>query len=57
LNVQKREIFDLVAEGWNSETLMKMSLAERRYYYHRLVEKYAPKDDPHPKNTFGPKFK
>ena len=45
LEVQKREIFDLVSEGWNSETLYKMSIAERRFYYHKLIEKYSPKEN------------
>lgn len=48
LKVQKREIFDLVGDGWNSDTLYKMSIEERRYYYHLLIEKHAPKNQPPP---------
>ena len=45
VQIQKREIFDLVSEGWNSETLYKMSIEERRFYYNELVKKYAPKEN------------
>lgn len=42
-------MFDLVSEGWNSETLFKMPIAERRFYYHKLIEKYSKnKNEPPP---------
>lgn len=42
LNIQKKEIFDLVGYGFNDTTLMKMPIEERRFYYHLLVAKNNP---------------
>lgn len=42
LAVQKKEIFDLVGYGFNDATLMKMSIEERRLYYHMLIAKNNP---------------
>jgi hypothetical protein len=39
VEIQKKEIDDLVAHGWNSETLYKMSVEERRFYYHLLIKR------------------
>lgn len=43
LKVQKKEIFELVGYGFTDSTLMKMSIEERRFYYHMLVAKNNPK--------------
>lgn len=42
--VQKREIFELVGHGFSYESLVKMPIEERRFYYHQYVEKHMPKD-------------
>ena len=46
--VQSREIFDLVSEGFTPESLERMPIAKRRLYYHRLIEKYQPNKEPPP---------
>lgn len=40
VQVQKREIFDLVEYGFSYESLSKMSIEERRLYYHMLIDKF-----------------
>lgn len=42
--IQKKEIFTLVDHGFSYESLMRMSIEERRYYYHLWVVKNTPND-------------
>lgn len=44
VKVQKKEIFALVGHGFSFESLMKMSIEERRYYFHLLMEKNSPNE-------------
>jgi hypothetical protein len=42
IKVQKREIFELIGHGFSFESLKKMPIEERRFYFHLLVEKNQP---------------
>jgi hypothetical protein len=44
VEVQKRELFELVGYGFSLESLLKMSIEERRLHFHLLVEKNKPRD-------------
>lgn len=39
INVQKKEIFSLVTNGFDYSSLMKMSVAERRFYFNLLLQR------------------
>lgn len=57
-NVQKKEIFELIGYGFSHESLVAMSIEERRYYYHLLIVKNSPKEEssPRPKGNETVKF-
>lgn len=44
IQVQKPEIFHLVEHGFDYQSLMDMSIEERRFFFHKLVEYKTPKD-------------
>lgn len=55
--VQKREIFNLVEHGFSYESLIKMPLDERRYYFHLLIEKNTPQEQDSPESVQARKEK
>lgn len=47
VNVQKKEIYYLVGYGFDFQSLMNMSIEERRYYFHLYLEQKEQENSVH----------